>query len=169
MKAKMFGSAAVLSAALLALAGCGSGGGGYGGGGGYASSAAPSATASSGAAASSPVSGLKVADSKLGKIIVSSTGMTVYQYTKDVKDSGTSNCTGGCLKVWPPVLTTSATPTLQGVTGKVGTITTPEGKQVTVNGLPIYYWASDTAPGDVTGQGVQGLWYVVAPNGTMIK
>ena len=34
--------------------------------------------------------------------------------------------------------------------------------------LPLYYWASDNAPGDVSGQGVQGVWFVVAPDGSML-
>ncbi|QGF23065.1 hypothetical protein [Raineyella fluvialis] len=177
MNARLFGAAAVLSAALVTLSGCGSGGsssGGYGAGGGATASASASATTSASASASTSAAastaGLKVADSSLGKIVVADNGMTVYQFTKDVKDSGKSSCTGGCLKAWPPVLTTQATPALQGITGTVGTITTPEGaKQVTLNGLPLYYWASDTKPGDTTGQGVQGVWYVVSPSGSMMK
>lgn len=172
MNAKLFGAAFVLSAAL-ALSGCGSGGGSGSGGYGAPSTTAPSTSTpatSASASAVAGVSGLKVADTSLGKIVVSSTGMTVYQYAKDVKDSATSACTGGCLAAWPPVTTTTDTPTLEGVTGQVGTITTPEGaKQVTLNGLPLYYWAQDQAPGEVTGQGIQNVWYVVAPNGDMIK
>ncbi|WOP19350.1 hypothetical protein [Raineyella sp. LH-20] len=172
MKAKLFGAAAALSAVLLALAGCGTSGGGSGGygTGGYGTTAPTSPSPSATTSAAATVSGLRTGQSSLGTIVVSDTGMTVYQFTNDVRDSGRSNCTGGCLAAWPPVLTTQDTPTLQGVTGTVGTITTPQGaKQVTLNGLPLYYWASDTAPGDVTGQGVQGVWYVVAPDGSMIK
>lgn len=172
MKAKLIGAAAVLAAVLLALSGCGGGSGGYGSnggtsGGGYGTTtpAGPSAGASSSV---QTVAGLKTAQTSLGAIVVSDTGMTVYQYTKDVKGAGTSACTGGCLKAWPPVLTTGDTPSLQGITGTVGTITANGGKQVTLNGLPLYYWASDAAPGDVTGQGVQGVWYVVAPDGSMV-
>ncbi|SDB82013.1 Predicted lipoprotein with conserved Yx(FWY)xxD motif [Raineyella antarctica] len=173
MKARSIGAAAALSAVLV-LSGCGSGGG-SGGGYGSSTSAPPATTttsppATSSASAGSTTAGLKVASSSLGTIVVSDTGMTVYQYTKDVKDSGKSACTGGCLVAWPPVLTSQDSPTLQGVTGKVGTITTPEGaKQVTLNGLPLYYWAQDSKPGDVTGQGVQNVWYVVGPNGEMVK
>lgn len=172
MKAKLFGAAAVLSVALLSLSAC-SGGGSGGGGYGYgppATTTAPSTAMTTAPAPGGTVAGLKTAQTRLGTIVVSDTGMTVYVYTNDVRNSGKSNCTGGCLTAWPPVLTTKDAPTLDGVTGTVGTITTPTGaKQVTLDGLPLYYWAQDAAPGDVTGQGVQGVWYVVAPDGSMIK
>ena len=35
--------------------------------------------------------------------------------------------------------------------------------QVTLDGWPLYYWQDDTAAGDVTGQGVQDVWWVLAP------
>ncbi|BCW68570.1 hypothetical protein NicSoilB4_33330 [Arthrobacter sp. NicSoilB4] len=165
-----------LSALALAalLSGCAGGGGGSNP---YATTAAPptSATAPS---TSGPVStsapaaaaaDLLVADSSAGKIVVGGKGMSVYYYTKDVKDSGKSACTGGCLEAWPPVLATSDTPTVDGVTGTVGTIATPDGKkQLTINGMPVYYYAKDLAAGDITGQGVGGVWYLVAPSGDMI-
>jgi predicted lipoprotein with Yx(FWY)xxD motif len=113
---------------------------------------------------------LKTASSSKGEIVVDGKGMSVYYFTKDVKDSGKSNCTGDCLVAWPPVLTTNDTPKVEGVTGKVGTIDTPDGKkQVTVEGMPVYLWEKDKAPGDVTGQGVGKVWYLVAPDGKMIK
>jgi predicted lipoprotein with Yx(FWY)xxD motif len=113
---------------------------------------------------------LMTASSDKGEIVVDGKGMSVYYFTKDVKDSGKSNCTGDCLVAWPPVLTTSDTPTVEGVTGKVGTIDTPDGKkQVTIEGMPVYLWEKDKAPGDITGQGVGNVWYLVAPDGTMIK
>jgi predicted lipoprotein with Yx(FWY)xxD motif len=40
---------------------------------------------------------------------------------------------------------------------------------VTIDGMPIYYWQNDKAPGDVDGQGVNDVWYVVAPDGEMIR
>jgi predicted lipoprotein with Yx(FWY)xxD motif len=137
------------------------------------SAAATSAPASSVPASSAPASAaaseLKVADSKVGQIVVDGKGMSVYYYTKDTKDSGTSSCTGGCLTAWPPVFTTATTPSVEGVTGTLGTITTPDGKkQVTINGMPIYYYAKDKAAGDITGQDVNKVWYLVAPSGEMI-
>jgi predicted lipoprotein with Yx(FWY)xxD motif len=135
--------------------------------------ASPATTASESAAATTTDAAtvdLKTASSSAGNIVVDGKGMSVYYYTKDVKDSGKSNCIGDCLVAWPPVITTNDTPKVEGVTGKVGTITTADGKkQVTVEGMPVYLWEKDKDPGDVTGQGVGNVWYLVAPDGKMIK
>jgi predicted lipoprotein with Yx(FWY)xxD motif len=113
---------------------------------------------------------LMTATSSAGDIVVDAKGMSVYFFTKDVKDSGTSACTDACLAAWPPVTTAAETPQVEGVTGTVGTITTPDGaKQVTLNGLPLYYFAKDTKAGDILGQGVNGVWYLADPSGEMIR
>jgi predicted lipoprotein with Yx(FWY)xxD motif len=38
-------------------------------------------------------------------------------------------------------------------------------KQLTIGGWPAYRYAKDTKPGDLTGQGVGGKWYALAPTG----
>jgi predicted lipoprotein with Yx(FWY)xxD motif len=100
----------------------------------------------------------------LGEYIVSSNGMTLYMYTKDT--SGVSNCTGVCAQNWPPYTVSSAA-TLNGAAGMTGTISTltraDGGVQVTYKGSPLYYYVKDAKPGDVTGQGVGGVWFVVKP------
>ena len=35
--------------------------------------------------------------------------------------------------------------------------------QVTYNDLPLYHYAADTAPGDVNGDGLFGLWHLASP------
>ena len=113
---------------------------------------------------------MKVASSSAGPIVVDGKGMSLYFFTKDVKDSGKSACVDACLDAWPVFTTTADAPKVDGVTGTVGTIATPDGKkQVTLNGMPLYYYAQDKAPGDVTGQGVNNVWYLVSPGGEMIK
>lgn len=132
-----------------------------------ATSPAPTTTSTSPAAAGAE---LKTATSTAGEIVVDAEGMSLYFFTKDTKDSGTSACTGECLAAWPPFTTESDTPTAEGVTGELGTITTPEGtKQVTLNGMPLYYFAKDTKAGDIMGQGVNSVWYLSDPAGNMIK
>lgn len=132
--------------------------------------AATSATPTAGSPTAAAAVDLKTSSSSAGNIVVDSAGMSVYFFTKDVKDSGTSACTGACLTAWPPVLTTAATPAAEGVTGTLGTITTPDGaKQVTLNGLPLYYYQQDKNPGDILGQGVNDVWYLATPAGEMTR
>jgi predicted lipoprotein with Yx(FWY)xxD motif len=154
---------AVAAAAALVLAGCGSDSGGSSGAGGSSSSSGSAAGSSAAAAA------LTTADSSLGTIVVDAQGRTVYYFDKDTPDSGSSTCSGQCLDNWPPVVADAQTPAVDGVTGTVGTITRDDGTlQATLNGLPLYLYAGDKASGDVAGQGVGGVWWVVAPDGTKI-
>lgn len=101
-----------------------------------------------------------------GTILVDgTTGMTLYNFENDVKDSGKSACTGACLETWP-ALTVDAgeTPTGgDGVTGTFGTITREDNGalQVTYNGLPLYFFKNDKAPGDLNG--VYEKWVTVKP------
>ena len=135
------------------------------------SDSAPTASAPANPAPESPTAspvaaGLEVADSALSKIIVDSSGRTAYYFTKDQANSGKSACSGHCLTAWPAITTTSDTPPAEGITGKLGTITRDDGsKLATVNGMPIYLCAKDTAAGDTKGQGVNKVWYVIAPDG----
>jgi predicted lipoprotein with Yx(FWY)xxD motif len=176
MKQHVFGAGLAILALTATLSGCAGGSGTTPAAtspAAAASSPAASATAKASSTASSSTASagvdLKTGSSSLGNIVVDAKGMSLYYFTKDVKDSGTSACTGGCLTAWPPLTTTSATPKVEGVTGKVGTITTPEGaKQVTLNGMPLYYFAKDPKAGDVLGQGVNSVWYVADPAGEMI-
>ncbi|HAG58247.1 MAG TPA: hypothetical protein DEQ49_13935 [Arthrobacter bacterium] len=134
-----------------------------------ASPAATSAAPTAGTTTAAAAVDLKTVSSSAGTIVVDAKGMSVYLFTKDTKGSGTSACTGACMAMWPPVLSTAATPSADGVAGKLGTITTPAGaKQVTLNGLPLYYFANDKKPGDILGQGVGNVWNLVNPAGEMV-
>jgi len=103
------------------------------------------------------------ANATLGNILVDGKGMTVYTYDKDT--AGTSTCTGACAAIWPAVLTNGAPTGGTGVdSSKLGTISLPDGSsQVTYNSKPLYYYSKDMAAGDVNGNGVGGVWHVVAP------
>ena len=132
-------------------------------------SAAPVSAAPASAAASVPAAGAATVEAKpvgaAGTVLVDGkSGMTVYIFTKDVKDSGKSACSGDCLATWPALtVAAGATPTGgTGVTGKLGTITRDDGTlQVTYNGLPLYYFKNDKAPGDANG--IYANWEAVKP------
>ena len=101
----------------------------------------------------------------LGSFLIDSNGMTLYLYTTDTPN--TSNCYGPCAVAWPPLLTSGAPVAGTGVTGSLlGTTTRTDGStQVTYNGWPLYYFATDKAPGDTTGENVQNVWFVITPAG----
>lgn len=109
---------------------------------------------------------LAVAESPLGQIVVDGDGMTVYMFDSDTQGAGVSTCEGQCAENWPAVTTDGDVPDAEGVTGELGTITGVDGAtQVTLNGWPLYYFAGDTAPGAVAGQGVNDVWWVLSPAG----
>jgi len=127
-----------------------------------AATAAPTAAATTAAAATVEAKSVGT----MGTVLVAgSNGMTVYQFAMDVKDSGTSNCTSGCIGIWPALtVPAGATPVAgPGVTGKLGTITRADNGQlqVTYNGLPLYFFSNDKAPGDTNG--VYTNWNIVHP------
>jgi predicted lipoprotein with Yx(FWY)xxD motif len=115
-------------------------------------------------AAEATVNAEEVGDA--GTILVDgATGMTLYYFEMDEKDSGKSNCNEGCIGAWP-ALTVEAGATPTGGDGvdasKLGTITRDDGDtQVTYDGLPLYFFANDEEPGDLNG--VYTNWITVAP------
>jgi predicted lipoprotein with Yx(FWY)xxD motif len=120
-------------------------------------SPAPAATASPAPATGGIVVG--TATTSLGVVLVAPNGLTLYIRSGD--SANTSSCTSGCLAAWPALIVpaggTASAGT--GVTGTVGTFTRADDgtTQVTYKGLPLYFWQSDSKPGDVTGQGIGGF------------
>jgi predicted lipoprotein with Yx(FWY)xxD motif len=106
----------------------------------------------------------------LGTIVVDGTGRTLYVFDKDTASPPKSNCDGDCAAKWPPVLAGTGTPQLDGVDASaVGTVTRTDGsKQLTLGGMPLYQFANDTKAGDVKGQALGGIWWVVGPDGKKI-
>lgn len=100
---------------------------------------------------------IKVNAAKLS-ILTNAKGMTLYTFDKDQKSK--SNCSGGCAKKWPPFL---ATNTSKGK-GKFTVINRADGtKQWAYKSQPLYFWFKDKKQGDVTGDGVKGVWHVARP------
>jgi predicted lipoprotein with Yx(FWY)xxD motif len=101
----------------------------------------------------------------LGQILTDGEGMTLYLFTQDGEN--VSNCYDQCAVNWPPLLVEEGQDPVAGpgLTGELGTIErTDGGRQVTYNGMPLYYWIQDSNPGDATGQDVGDVWYVVHPD-----
>ncbi len=97
----------------------------------------------------------------IGAVLVDSKGLTLYHLTTDTSTKTT--CTGGCARIWPPLLATNGTPpSSPASTGTFGKIARPDGgAQVTFNGMPLYTYAGDSKPGQANGQGIAGTWFAV--------
>ncbi|PTQ95165.1 putative lipoprotein with Yx(FWY)xxD motif [Mucilaginibacter yixingensis] len=100
-----------------------------------------------------------MANTKFGNIMTDGSGRTLYFFSIDA--GTTSNCTGGCLAVWPVFY--SANPTLgTGLNASdFATITRSDGAmQTTYKGWPLYYYSGDIYAGDTNGDPVDNTWFV---------
>ncbi len=122
-------------------------------------------TACGGAATPASSATVKVADdAKLGKILVSSGGLTLYTFSRDT--ANTSSCADDCAQNWPPVTLASGDPVAPaGLKGTLGTASRKDGtKQLTYNGKPLYRFGFDKNPGDTGGNGLTtfgGTWSAI--------
>jgi predicted lipoprotein with Yx(FWY)xxD motif len=183
---KSYPAIAVVALALgLAVAGCGGGGssssttsGSESGGettSAGANSAAKEEPAGSSSAAESPSAGTAAtisvgSASGVGKILVDSSGMTLYYFEKDQKGSGKSKCEGACAGAWPPLTTSGAPEPMSGVNSSMlGTIERTDGTmQVTYAGWPLYTFVEDKKPGEDNGTDSKAFgasWYPLHSNG----
>jgi predicted lipoprotein with Yx(FWY)xxD motif len=124
------------------------------------------------AAGSGTAATVKAGHSSLGVILTNGTGRAVYLFEKDT--GNTSSCYGACAGAWPPVLTTGAPVAGSGVTASLlRTAKRTDGTtQVTYAGHPLYYFASDQQPGDISGEGSQAFgagWDLIAPAGKKVE
>lgn len=90
-------------------------------------------------------------------IITDPKGMTLYTFAKDT--TNVSNCTGVCLQKWPPYVVNGQAPS--NLEAGLSTFKRTDGSmQYTWKGMPLYYYFGDKKPGEITGDGVAGVWHV---------
>ncbi|MGB3585542.1 MAG: fasciclin domain-containing protein [Tunicatimonas sp.] len=95
--------------------------------------------------------------------LVNEDGLTLYLFTVDSAEQ--SNCTGGCLTVWPPFQADEiVVPSL--LSGdEFGTTTTEAGDITMYRHRPLYYFVNDNLErGATNGQGVNDVWFIVPPD-----
>jgi predicted lipoprotein with Yx(FWY)xxD motif len=94
-----------------------------------------------------------------GKTLVDAKGMTLYTFAKDAE--GKSMCNGPCATNWPPLKAEAGA----AAAGDWSIVARDDGaKQWAYKGRPLYGWAKDTKPGDITGDGfLNGAWSVAQP------
>lgn len=164
-KAVASGAAALLS--IAALAGFATAG---------AAAAAPSTSATiAKASMSTPVIG-SFKTPQDGTLITGTGHRSLYILSTDEKSTSGHNkrstCYGACIAVWPPVLA-SKLPSVSGLakSSMLGLVARKGGgKQVTYNGLPLYYYVADAKAGQSVGNHLKdnfGLWIGMLPSGKL--
>ena len=87
-------------------------------------------------------------------------------YTFDNDTIGTSNCSATCLTNWPALMAD------EGAVAQApySLVARASGKfQWALNGMPLYFYAGDTKPGDTNGEAVGGTWHLARPAPVVAK
>jgi predicted lipoprotein with Yx(FWY)xxD motif len=106
----------------------------------------------------------------LGSILVSSSGRTLYEFTRDHTNKNSCTAISGCSAVWPS-LKASGRPTA-GAGIKASLLSSIGGGQVTYAGHPLYTYSRDSGPGQTSYVGVKefgGTWYAINASGGTVK
>jgi predicted lipoprotein with Yx(FWY)xxD motif len=106
----------------------------------------------------------------LGTVVTNADGHVLHRFDGDSAAPSATTCTDACATEWPPLLLENGKqPELLGVDAdKVGVLQRPDGtRQVTLAGWPLYMYAQDDGSLTTTaGQGTDGKWFAVAPDGS---
>ena len=88
------------------------------------------------------------------EVLTDANGMTLYTFDKDT--AGVSNCYDDCAANWPPVTAAADAK----ADGEFTIVDRTDGTKMWAHeGMPVYLWVKETKPGDVTGDGVGGVWH----------
>ncbi len=101
----------------------------------------------------------------LGNYLANETGFTLYYFLNDSPGNGTSTCYGGCADAWPVFYSENVTVPEGLNASDFTTINRTDGTmQTAYKGWPLYFYYEDAEAGDVYGQGVNDVWYVINPD-----
>jgi predicted lipoprotein with Yx(FWY)xxD motif len=116
-----------------------------------------------------PGPAVRVGHSRLGRILLNSSGLTLYMYTHDKRH--VSACTEACARVWPPAIAVGTPTVAAGVSrAKLTTIKRSDHRtQLAYNGHPLYTFSEDTRQGQAGGEGFLGAWFMLSPAGRPVK
>ena len=140
---------------------------------GVAAAAAVTHQSSGSSAASNATAGrVTLHQTKVGKVLATSSGRTLYLFMAD--KSGKSACYGKCAVNWPPLMKKGKVSASAGVKAQLLGTTKRKtgGLQVTYKGHPLYLFKLDHGAGQIAGQGLNffgGKWFVVSAAGAADK
>lgn len=122
----------------------------------------------------SRVAVISLRHTSLGKLLVSSSGRTLYEFTKDHPNKDSCASISGCSEIWPALQSSGKPMAGSGVSAsKLSTIKLSDGtKQVTYEGHPLYLYSADSGPGETSYVGARefgGTWEAINSSGHAVK
>jgi predicted lipoprotein with Yx(FWY)xxD motif len=121
------------------------------------------------AARTSRAATVQLRHTSLGRILVTSSGRTLYEFTHDHANKSSCPAIRGCSAVWPS-LKIAGRPTAG--SGIKTSLLSSHGGQVTYAGHPLYTYSGDSGPGKTSYVGVKqfgGAWYAINATGGAVK
>jgi predicted lipoprotein with Yx(FWY)xxD motif len=104
-------------------------------------------------AAKAPVTEIQVGGRK---ILADRHQMTAYVFDRDT--AGVSTCYAACASAWPAIVLAAH----ENSEAPFGETTRKDGaRQLTYEGRPMYLFFGDKKPGDINGDGLQGIWHLI--------
>jgi predicted lipoprotein with Yx(FWY)xxD motif len=115
-----------------------------------------------------------VRHTRLGQILSTSSGFTLYEFTRDRANRNSCVSISGCSETWPPLQTSGRPSAGAGVKASLlSTIRLSTGvTQVTYGGHPLYMYSGDSGPGDTSYVGARafgGTWYALNAAGQAVR
>jgi predicted lipoprotein with Yx(FWY)xxD motif len=119
---------------------------------------------------SSRAATVQLRHTRLGNILVSSSGRTLYEFTRDHDKKDSCAAISGCSSVWPSLKATGHPTAGSGI--KLSLLSTTSGDQVTYAGHPLYTYSGDSGPAQTSYVGFRsfgGTWYALNGSGAIVK
>ena len=116
---------------------------------------------------------IRTRHTRLGTILVSPRGETLYAFTRDRRNHNACASIHGCESVWPIMRVRGTLRAGSGVNHSLlGTIRVGSSRQVTYAGHPLYGYVGNSGPGDVSYVGARsfgGSWLAVSSRGRTLR
>jgi predicted lipoprotein with Yx(FWY)xxD motif len=125
------------------------------------------------ASAASVSTTIRTRHTRIGTILVTASGDTLYAFSRDSRDRDACASIRGCPSAWPIMALHGTLEAGSGVNHSLlGSIRVGRSRQVTYAGHPLYSWTGNSGPGDVSYVGANssgGRWPAVSPSGSLIR
>ena len=110
---------------------------------------------------------ISVVGTDAGEVLAGPGSLSLYGFLNDV--DGQPTCEGACADAWPPILLDGPDLPADLDPAVFSVVQRPDGThQLRAGVWPLYLFAGDGQQGDINGQGSGDVWFLAAPDGSLI-